>query len=1129
MQNNLGATFWLKSQLDKFKFSGNFSYISNRIKRYFMPGFHIITGNRLEDLAHELTRHFTRLPLPPLVPETVIVQSRGMQHWLQLFMAEQTGICANIAFTYPKAFLWGLLEDPDAVVSPWDAAHLTWNILGLFPELAGNPRYERLERFWGDDPLGPRAFQLAGRIAGCFDAYLIYRPDMILAWDRGENPAAGISTDADWQMGLWQRLTAAHIDASHAPGAGPRHPAARAEGFQPDAVAVTGRIPERITIFGISALPPLYLHLFQTLATRMDVFFYYLNPCREYWEYIYSEKTIARIRQQGIREADAYMEQGNPLLASMGTAGRAFFSLMIESAGGLGQEVFSEPAADTLLSALQADILALRDRAGEGGEKTPVPVSDDSVRIHLCHSPIREIEVLYDRLLDMMNRDPALQPRDVVVMMPDVGVYAPIIRAVFDHPEDEALRIPYTIADASRGAENQICDAFFGILAIDDNRFKASAVMDILAAPAVRRRFGITEPELETIDAWVRDAGICWGLDSTYRKRLGLPGFHENTWAFGLDRLLLGYALPPSRIPGDGLFADMLPCGGIGESDAVTLGRFVAFIDALRASVELLDGLQPPAVWAGRLEQILSLCFLADDDDAPELQELRDVIAGDGLAARAAHAGFTQPVSMAVIRRFLKSEMAAETRPFGFISRGVTFCSLLPMRSIPFDVVCLVGMDDGVYPRDTITPGFDLISAAPRLGDRSKRHEDRYLFLEALLSARKKFYISYLGQSLKDNTILPPSVLVSELVDVINGGFCDASGGDLLVSIRVIHPLQAFSRRYYTGEDSGLFSYSAENCRAAAGDTGTAVAAVFFPSALPDLPPVTSIDLDALIRFWSGPAAYLLDQRLDIGLYAGAPDPPPDREPFEMDGLDRYRLLTRRVADHLEGRLSDQRVRAMGVLPHGIAGDLLLESVDQDATVFSNRVSDLITGTPIPPRQLEPVRLACDAQLTGQVPVMYAAGMVVYRAGNVSGRDLIHAWLRHLAVHAEGRHPDIRTWLVTMDKACVFSPVPQGTACDILDNLVRWYQQGMNQPLPFFPGTSHAYARSRIVRGKSHDAALADARKYWDDSYQMAGEQSARANRLCFPFDFPDPAVFAQIADAFFSPLFRFLDTEERG
>ena len=718
-----------------------------------MSELRIFTGNRLEILADRLAEVVSRPLSTAFEPETVIVQSRGMERWVSMALARRNGICANMVFPFPNAFLDGLfrriLPDlPDPL--PFDPEILTFRIMKRLPAFLERPAFADLKRYLVDDAKGVKLYQLAVRLADLFDQYLVFRPEMIFQWEAGQG---GDGSDNLWQAELWRDLShgkeTVHRARLH------RNLLLRLDTLPLAAVG----LPSRISVFGISYLPPFHLQALAGLARINPVYLFLLNPCREYWADILSRRAMHRLTRKiarGTVDADAlHMEQGHPLLASLGGLGKEFL-VSISATEAHIEDCFVPVDEHSLLSSLQTDIFYLRDYSDSrsadriGVEEAGPTAADASIQIHACHGPLREIEVLHDRLLAMFEEHPDLRPRDVIVMAPDIVAYTPYIRAVFDTQTDARQTIPYSIADQGAGSNKGVLRSFFSLLDLKGSRFEATRILGLLELPGIKERFDLRAADLTSIARWVRDVNIRWGRDAAGRKRIGLPGLAENTWQAGIDRLLLGYAMPGSDRR---MFDGILPYDHIEGGEALVLGRFVAFLQHLFEWSERLEQSMPPADWRDVFIELLERFIAVDEDDEQEVQQLRRSLENFGCLEE--RAGFAVPLELEVVRTHLENTLERSHAGGGFISSGVTFCAMLPMRSIPFEVVCLIGMNTAAFPRENIPLGFDLMARFPRPGDRSRRRDDKYLFLEALVSAARVFYISYVGQSVQDNSDIP--------------------------------------------------------------------------------------------------------------------------------------------------------------------------------------------------------------------------------------------------------------------------------------------------------------------------------------------------------------------------------------
>ncbi len=871
---------------------------------------------------------------------------------------------------------------------------------------------------------------------------------------------------------------------------GGNHRAALREAFRKalrDPAFRPAGLPPRVSVFGISALPPFHVEILAALAVHVGVHLFVMNPCREYWGDIVSGRRLAEAGGDG---DELHLEEGNPLLASLGTLGRDFFDLL-ESMETAKDEAWEDPGEATLLTALQSDILHLRER-GRSGERTPLEPEDRSVEIVSCHSPMREVEVLQDRLLGLFEEMPDLEPRDILVMTPDLGLYAPYVQAVFSLPPGDRRHIPYRIADRRLPQDSPAAEAFFRLLDLAGGRLGAPEVFDLLEAPPVRTRFGLNEEDLERIADWIREAGIRWGRDTDHRASLELPDIPENTWRAGLDRMLLGYTLAPRE--DDAPFLGILPFHGIEGGDSEVLSAFLGFTDTLFRTVRGLEVPRPLAEWSRFLAETLEAFFSRDDDPLGEIAALHRTVSE--LEDLAASSGFAEPLGLPVLRDHLRERLGGQTFGSGFLAGGVTFGAMLPMRSIPFRVICLLGMNDGSYPRVSSPLGFDLMTQTPRRGDRSRRQDDRYLFLESLLSARERLYISYTGQGIRDNTPRPPSVLVSELLDAVEAGFFVTEGGKTRERLETRHPLQAFSPAYFCGHPR-LASYSPENGVAALRAAGERrPPGDFIPGELSDPGPEwRTVDIESLAAFFANPARFLLARRLGLRLVREE-EPLEDAEPFALDGLDHYHALARVVEAARDGTdpgHARDALRASGLLLHGTPGLCQFDDLWGEAVALLAAVLPHTEGG-----EAEPVALDLalgDFRLTGRIGSVYTGGPVSFRPAKIQAKDRLRAWITHLAGHAAG-HAAWRSVLVGRDGKTRIFGIP-GDPAGTLETLLALYWRGLKKPLPFASESSLAWA-VRFRKSGDADEARDSAAGKWTSGPFQRGEDGDPWYRTCF-------------------------------
>lgn len=1033
----------------------------------------VVYSNNMRQLATHLAELQQSSPLPPLEAETVIVQSNDLTRWLSLFLAQTHGVVSHIDFPYPSAYLWALFRRVLPSVpkqSPFSTDAMAWRIFELLPACRQQSQFAIINAYLGeqDDPL--KRYALSHRIADSFDQYLMYRPDWIQAWEQGESP--------HWQAALWQQLTVTE-DGSVA-----MHRANLLNQLHDYLTTTETRpkgLPKRLAIFGISAMPPVYLTLFELMARHCDITLYFLSPSEGYWGDLVDKKAQAkRIAQRDLfdesdnEEEDDYFNTGHPLLASLGKQGQEFFE-QLQNCQHESFDAFVEPERDHLLGMLQHDIFALNNPDFED-EKTAIPRDDKSIMVHACHSTMREIEVLHDQLLALFEHDLDLSPTDIVVMTPDIEIYAPWIDAVFGNTSN-TQRIPYGIADCGVRYQSPILNAFVSLLSLPQSRFDVETVLTLLECQAIQQRFSLDDEQLSVIREWLAETHTRWALSAEHKADFDLPETKNNTWRAGLDRLLLAYAMPmteagkPIR-----LFEQQLAFDGITGDRAATLAQLCAFMDSLDNLRQQLTQDRTAENWQKQLNTVLENLFLPsyDTNEEAELNLIRQTLAK--LVESTQLAEFKQTMSLALVKDWINGHLDTSQTISRFMGHGVTFCGMVPMRSIPFKVVCLIGMNDESYPRRQPTQGFDLLSHDFRVGDRSRRDDDRYLFLEALMSCQSYLYLSYVGRSIRDNATIPPSVLVSDLRDVLNQTYTDEHGEELWSQLLTQHPLQAFSLRYFDGQNEQLFSFAQAQCPI--NDSNEIPEnKTWFEHALPQADDSwRQISLSQLINFFRHPARYVLRERLGMRLEM-TDDQLDIREPFELDGLQawslRQQLLNSKLNPDFATNMLDL-VQASGVLPQGIMGEQIFDSQVEKVDEFADKLlprypTDLLPAIPF---ELQFNDFVLSGQL-GESSQLHDGGLFHYRMAKTKGHDLLTMWINHLVLNAvQLTNIGRQSTLITENNDYQFSPVENAHA--ILQQLIELYWQGIHQPLPLFSNTSYAFAKTTLNNTKAspENAAL---------------------------------------------------------
>jgi len=1095
-------------------------------------GFIAIHGNRLEDLRQSLITFLRSAPLDPFEEDVVLVQSNGIAQWLKQSIAANPGtdnsvgglgIAADLDFKLPAEFIWSVYRSilPEAEVpttSPFDKRPLTWRLFALLPTLVNQPIYAPLKRFIeGDEPL-VRTFQLAEKLADLFDQYQVYRADWLALWESGSNAllsSQGAQTslpDEDlWQPQLWRAICndiqiglggdAANTSRSRV------HTRFMQHASSLKYLAADAKLAKRVFVFGVSSLPRQTLEALAVLSRFSQVIFCVLNPSQYHWAEIVSDRELLTAeRRRGLMKPEfqpgcaleTLQGQANPLLAGWGKQGRDFLRMLDEfddtearcTRFTLYRNQFdlffphSSGAQPTLLNQLQDDIFYLRN-LNEIDTRVLQPEQDHSVRFHQAHSPLREVEILHDQLLAAFNSDPALQPADVMVMVPDINIYAPYIKAVFSQQAKGAEQhIPFNIADLGQRGQNPLISALDILLSLPQARCSVSEVMGLLEAPALRSRFGIDETDLELIAHWIEHTHIRWGLDAEQRKRSDNPAIGvRNTWLAGIRSMLVGFSLGQQEC-----WMGVQGYNDISGSEIAIVGNLANLIEALQHLTERLGQVQTAELWILGVQQLLR-DFFAADDPADELlldrisQQLRrwqdELEIADALQ---------QEIPLLVVRERIISSLDETNLRQRFLAGSVNFSTLMPMRSIPFKMICLLGMSDGDYPRSRTPMDFDLMAREYRPGDRSRRNDDRYLFLEALLSARQRLYLSWVGRSILDDSERPASVLIEQLQDYINQRWVSpVSETRCSELLSMQHPLQPFSAAYYPEEngpnsltevlDSGrLFTYNGSWREAL--NQSTAAPHVS-KHTLAYRQPKEPINLRALANFLKNPIAYFYNHRLNVW-FADLEESDTDHEIFQFSPLQKTilesQLIQQAVQRSQDRSQFDQRLAAQlerlsnsGALGIASVEKHLSAGISADMPDLFERYANLLEEWPdvVPDHEF---RLLFETEV-GAVEIIDRIGelrrnpagdyarILISRSKLLNSQNkkriryekLLTDWVVHLAGQIEGE--GFCSFILSKEENCCIElpPVEPERARTLFDAILTTWMRGQTYPLPALP------------------------------------------------------------------------------
>jgi|GEM_PF-3345385 len=1062
-----------------------------------MRGFAHICSNEAERLADALAAELSRPPeggeANPLRLDWVVVPNPMTQHWLMEALARRLGVAAGIRFMQPRAFVELVsraFAAEETAPSVYDRGALVWPLYARLGEGALPPEPAH---FLGDESDLKKRYRLASDLADLFDQYGAYRPEMLAAWKAGRLIRADDPREA-WQAALWR-----DVCARVRPAAGDRPLYERLSGL-PERLQAAGKaVPGRVCVCGVSHLSPLYWEALSAYAQVGRLCLFAFQPTPDFWVDLTDEKRrlslLARERSRRKRpdlsEADLFLPRGAALLGALGRQGQDFFKQLCDHSDSVAPDeaFFVRPAGERVLARLQAECYAAF-APEEAPPTPPVRADDDSVRLHVCHSPWREAQVLRDAILSWLEKDPSLRPGDIRVYVTDLAAYAPALRAVFaraDRPDD----IPLSIADPLFSPQDDAGEALFRLLGLAHAPASFSQVADILQLPPVARALGLEPEDFDNLRRWAVSLNIRWGRDGEHLARQGASPQGSFSWRAGLDRLLVGtlfcdraqvFADDVRETFSIGETAGLIPSRAAGAAHAESAGRIAHAVDQLFAAVERWEKIHTGARWRVLIASALSQFF---PDEAPweaSVRRLRE--AARDLEGQAADLNMDVRVVCDFLRR--------QGREYLFARQGgldaVTVCELRAEKIFPARAVCLLGLSEGAFPRAADAPSFDLMAAHPRAGDRAPRQADRYAFLQALLAGRERVHLSYVGRNVKDNgphkagERLPASLLVDELESALLPYFPHAAA--LRRWFYADHPLQPFSPRYQA--EGPLFTYAAD----------------VLPQPLPAAPlplpePASSVlSLEALIDFLLNPAKAFLKAR-DIALpYESAP--PEETETFDMTSRQEGDLGALLLALGQSRALPDLRARAAvaGFLPDGAVGASQWQSFAEGYDAFQTLLADYRPGGPARacPSQIDtpngPLRLETPLELVSDT-------LILPRYGPIQARERLRAWLTHNFAAAALDAP-VKTLAIGLPRDAKtanrrYLPVPPAQAREWLAGLIALRAAGLKALIPFAPKTALAYKEAKP------DEALNAAQKAWEGTDFYPGESANPYQRLCWP------------------------------
>jgi len=1047
---------------------------------------HLITSNHLEELALLLSESYS-FKDDPLKAEWIIVQNKGMEKWLTMELASQRGIWGNCWYPFPNDFIQKIfsiyLKDNLLSDRYIEKDIFIWQLMNIIEAAIEEGSLKTLFTYISDENVileKQKLFQLSSILSNLFDQYITYRPDIINSWDSTSMEDLSSGLWDDWQGQIWKKI----IELN-----GLDHPAAVLHKVK-KLIKQKGAIdslPPFITVFGISSLPPFHQEVLLALSEVIDVKMYILNPCQQFWFDILNsseERYIIKQKKDKTVMKDLHLNNGNSLLSSWGTYGRNFISRLYEY-DHVDESQFFENKNKTLLATIQNNILNLDEENCEFNETEAVK----SISFHSCYNAYRELEVLKDHILYCMEHHD-LKPSEVLIMAPQIDVYVPFIETIFSHGE---YPLPCNISDSKNYMRNPDIRGFLQLIQFMTGRFNQSEFITLLDCPAIAQRFHLSGQQ-DIIKGWIKESGIIWGKNSKHKSEENLPSFHENTWDWGFDKMLMGYALSDEGV----IENNIVPLNAFEGESAILLGHLLDFYEQCKKYSEELKNQRSLKEWSHIILDMI-MDFFDDSTDFDFIKEKLLLIYDYELPI----------IPIDVVEQWLIDLISSRVSSSGLFNGSINFCEFLPMRSIPFSFIAIIGMNHDMYPRHQSSPDFDLIASEPRPGDKSLNLEDRFIFLEALISARDFFYISYCGQDACDNSMIPPSIVVSELID-----YCEKVSPQCKNLIFNEEGLHGYKNYYFSKEEG--FSYNNSHFKSLIALTNQSKDFNPFISGKYSLEIKRFLTTKDFISFLTHPHRFILQKYFNVNpsVYDISSD---DCEPLHIAGLEKFFIQSSMMKDFLENnQLTDSTfdfLKAQGLLPHGVIGEVEFHRVVKDTENLYQKISEF---TELP---LEVKRIECSIRgldIEGDGLMVKDKTCFYMRAANFKVTDLWSMWI-YLLLH--GSMNQVKNGiLITKDKTMKVT-LPENPMKE-LEKLCDLYI-GCGRKFPdFFPEISYEYTKDVYLKKDSINA-LERAKSKWEYRDFIKGISLAEDPYvfLIYKGIFPAGKNFSSLSHELFYPL----------
>ena len=1071
----------------------------------------------------------------PFTNEVIVTQEHAMSTWVSLQIAQQNGLF----FQLKTCFLHGLLQDLYLLIQPtkrlldpyeYNPHVLTWKIMHLL----SNPKYKQHRSFrplWNylQQPHSIDQLSLCYRLAHVYDKYLLLRHTTLLKWEQTPHPH---KHGCGWQAILWKAI----VNESKFP-----HIAAiRDVLIQTLETQSIPNLPQHIHVFGMSHLPSFHLDLFEQLAKHTAVTFYIYTPFGE-------------------------GDKQHPLLSQYAKRGMQLWKQVTSKAHHFLQDPpYSQLNQQTKPNVFQHLKHCLLETKNVSTHLTKpkdafLKKEDTSIQVHICTSPSREVEVMYHRLLWLVH-EMHYKPSEILVAAPEINIYIPMIEALLDNPETDFMRLPYNVAQKRKQAPHQtIISDFLALLDLIKGRVEVSEVFSFVSRQRMMQELQLSHYELTYLKDLFKKANTTWGADE--QREIGLPPFKEGSWQWSIHRIVAGYGMLPVE---NKLYRQTSVMHHPLENDQQeAFGRFAFFMQEVRKQKKIFETNASLNEWSNRLEELLKTSLLASKKQFLSAEENALIHSLHHLKEIQCLSRFETDISFELIDLFLRQILSQSSGSRNFYRGGITFGNMTATKELPYKVIYLMGLNGDVpdcpsFPAKETFLSFDLLKQK-QADEVSKKQEDTYLFLEHMMSCQEMFFMSYTGIDLQHNKPYLPSIVVSDLQEVIKSLFSLEQQGDVVEQLQYLHPAYNFEKEYFykvsTPSQKRLWTYSRNDATIASNlylkKKNTPIkqqkSSIHSTDATTKEVPLT-IELNQLIAFLKNPPRFTYKNQLQVAF----PTPnleDSDHEPFELNGLQKY-LLAQKMNTKTESFDEIYRyAQTRAELPLGEIGRQQYKNLYKEVVKHQIFVSPLESANPATIQQS--LSLATH-HLSGSLCIHNEKQLLFSHFATFKPKYLIEPWVSLLffgALITEGVYVvpstaanssttinEIEALLINKETVHRLRLNPKDSLA-ILHSLIQLYQQAHHECLPFFPSASYHYLKTfldaqfptkkdkvPLTEKEAHQKAIKTAANKYEGRDNVHAKQIkdpyiSFAYRDVDPFTFPVDKTFCSLSKTVFSPL----------